>query len=185
MSNNQLFKDQIKWIRSSRAKHLRITVRPDRTIVVTLPRVCSRSYAERFVCSKQVWINRALERLSALKQPSNTTPVRQEHIEMGRRLLLDRLQELAMHHGFSFRRIAVRNQKTRWGSCSTLNNINLNISLIKLPDHLRDYVILHELVHTIHKNHSKAFWNKLDEVVGGKAKELRREMRQFCTYLAG
>ncbi len=90
-----------------------------------------------------------------------------------------------MHHGFSFRRIAVRNQKTRWGSCSTLNNINVNINRIKLPDHLRDYVILHELVHTIHKNHSKAFWNKLDEVVGGKAKELRREMRQFGTYLAG
>ncbi|MFC1990575.1 M48 family metallopeptidase [Chloroflexota bacterium] len=62
--------------------------------------------------------------------------------------------------------MSIRNQKTRWGSCSHKNNINLNMKLVLLPDELVDYVILHELVHTRIHNHSKRFWVELDKYVG-------------------
>jgi predicted metal-dependent hydrolase len=88
-----------------------------------------------------------------------------------------RLTELAAQHGFRYGRAGIRNQKSRWGSCSSKNNISLNIHLLNLPGHLRDYVILHELVHTEQKNHSKHFWFRLDEVAGGRARELRKEMK--------
>jgi len=75
-----------------------------------------------------------------------------------------RIKELAHLYGFKYNRVTVKTQKSRWGSCSGKNNINLNIHLMKLPDELIDYVILHELVHTVHKNHSKNFWNALEKV---------------------
>jgi predicted metal-dependent hydrolase len=87
-----------------------------------------------------------------------------------------RVKELAGKHGLKYNKIAVKNQKTLWGSCSSSNNINLNIHLMRLPHILIDYVIIHELVHTIHKNHSKQFWKTVDQYVGnGKsyAKKLK------------
>jgi predicted metal-dependent hydrolase len=82
-------------------------------------------------------------------------------------MLKQRLEALAQQHGFSYNRVYVRNQRSRWGSCSHLNNISLNIHLVALTPELMDYVILHELVHTRIKNHSKAYWAELDRYVGG------------------
>ena len=88
------------------------------------------------------------------------------------------MRELAKIYGFKYAKASIRNQKTKWGSCSAKNNISLNINLVRLPDELRDYVILHELVHTRHKNHSNRFWETLDTVTGGCSKALRRELRK-------
>jgi hypothetical protein len=81
-------------------------------------------------------------------------------------ILTDRLNLLAQKYKFSYNRLFIRNQKTRWGSCSAKNNISLNMNLVRLPQKLQDYVILHELVHTKHKNHSKKFWAEMDRYVG-------------------
>ena len=67
--------------------------------------------------------------------------------------------------------------KTRWGSCTARNSINLNSWLILLPDHLSDYVILHELAHTLHKDHGRRFWTELDRVTDYRAKPLQKELR--------
>ena len=80
-----------------------------------------------------------------------------------KKILPARLKELADSHGFKYNRVGIRNAKTRWGSCSWKNNINLNMHLIKLSDDLIDYVILHELCHTIEKNHSQKFWTLLEK----------------------
>ena len=93
-------------------------------------------------------------------------------------MLLDRLRQLAEAHNFTYNRAFVKNQKTRWGSCSAVNNINLNVNLVRLPEELRDYVILHELVHTRHKNHGKAFWRELDRIVGN-GKALQRSLGAY------
>lgn len=77
-----------------------------------------------------------------------------------------RVRELAIQHQFRYKSVHVKNAKTRWGSCSYDNKINLNLHLMRLPEHLRDYVILHELCHTKVKNHSQDFWNLMDEVSG-------------------
>ena len=87
-----------------------------------------------------------------------------------------RVEELASKHKFDYKKVAVKNSKTRWGSCSFDNSINLSLHLMRLPDHLVDYVILHELVHTKIKNHSRDFWQLLD-IVSGNAKKLDREVK--------
>lgn len=93
--------------------------------------------------------------------------------------LPQRTGQLAAMHGFTYSGITVKNVSSRWGSCSATNHINLNIHLVRLPDHLSDYVMLHELAHTVHKNHSERFWNHLDSFTGGKAKQLAAEMKQY------
>jgi predicted metal-dependent hydrolase len=98
-------------------------------------------------------------------------------------MLVERLAELARRHGFAYNRVFVKNQRTLWGSCSSTNNINLNANLVRLPDELRDYVILHELVHTRHRNHSRAFWAALDRLVGD-GKGLQRRLRQYLPPIA-
>ena len=92
--------------------------------------------------------------------------------------LPQRTAQLAAEHGFTYRGVTVKNISSRWGSCSTVNHINLNIHLVRLPEHLSDYVILHELVHTVHKNHGEVFWKSLNVVTGEKAKQLAKEMKQ-------
>jgi predicted metal-dependent hydrolase len=97
--------------------------------------------------------------------------------------LPERLQLLAHQWGLRFEKISVRDNKSRWGSCSRGNNISLNIHLMRLPPHLCDYVILHELTHTLHKHHQKAFWLYLNGLTGGKAKGLDKELNNYSTEL--
>ncbi len=93
-------------------------------------------------------------------------------------MLPQRLSELANKHGFKFSKVSIRNTKTRWGSCSGQNAISLSLSLMSLPDHLIDYILLHELCHTIHKNHSQNFYALLDKVSGGNHKKYQAEVKQ-------
>ncbi len=88
-----------------------------------------------------------------------------------------RVHELALRNNFHYSKVSLRNNRSRWGSCSHKNNISLNIRLMRLPGHLTDYVILHELVHTVHKNHGKEFWSLLEKITGN-ARGLDRELSQ-------
>jgi len=170
---------QVEYVRSLRVKYVRITIRPGRTVRVSVPRGCSLRYAEEFVRSKQAWIAKTIKHIETIVPRRRETPLVSEDLIARQDVLFSRLKELARQHGFSYRRAGIRNQRSRWGSCSSRNNISLNIHLLKLPQHLQDYVILHELTHTEHKNHSKAFWARLDGLVGGKVKALRKELRKY------
>ncbi len=92
--------------------------------------------------------------------------------------LLPRLKELAIQHDFKFGGVRVKNMKSRWGSCSSRNNINLNLHLIRLPDQFIDYVLIHELVHTVHKNHGTEFWKTLEKHCPG-ARQLSKQMKKY------
>lgn len=89
-----------------------------------------------------------------------------------------RVDELANKFGFHYRKLNIKKAKTRWGSCSAENNINLNIQLMRLSDQLIDYVILHELMHTKEKNHQPAFWNGLEKILPG-ARKLDKELNKY------
>ena len=93
--------------------------------------------------------------------------------------LPDRVAKLAADHGFKYNQMSVKNVHTRWGSCSAQNNINLNIHLMRLPEYLSDFVILHELCHTIHKNHGPQFHKLLDSLVGGNEKRFDKELNKY------
>jgi len=99
-----------------------------------------------------------------------------------RKLLPPRLKELAVIHGFSYNKVSIRNNKRNWGSCSSRNNISLNLQMMKLPDQLIDYILLHELVHTEIKDHSERFWKKLDQITGNKARGLAKDVKKYSTY---
>jgi predicted metal-dependent hydrolase len=92
--------------------------------------------------------------------------------------LPDEVKQLAERFDFKYNKLALKNIKSRWGSCSGKNNINLSIHLMRLPEHLIEYVILHELAHTVHHNHSVRFWKLLDDVTNG-AKILDKELSNY------
>ena len=162
--------------RSTRARRVIISVRPFRGIRVAVPAGVSFRKAEKMIRPRKAWIIKQLNRVKQqekwlLEQP--VIPVEQAKIQ-----IRDRATFLADKYGFRYNRIYLKNQKTRWRSCSAKNNINLNIQLYNLPAQLQDYVILHELVHTDHRNHGPAFWRRLDQLVGN-ARGLDRRLRQF------
>ena len=109
------------------------------------------------------------------KVASAGTPINRS---AARKFLIDRLSFLAKRYGFTYNRVFIRNQKTRWGSCSTKNNINLNVNLVRLPNELIDYTILHELVHTRVKNHSQRFWDQMDLLLGD-AKKVDKKLSAY------
>lgn len=89
-----------------------------------------------------------------------------------------RTEQIAKKLNFNYNRIFIKNNKTLWGSCSAKNNINLNLHLVLLPSYLIDYVIVHELCHTIEKNHGPRFWKLMDSILGD-SKKLSKELKQF------
>jgi predicted metal-dependent hydrolase len=93
--------------------------------------------------------------------------------------LPDEINRLAKQHGLNYQAVKIRKSKTRWGSCSSKATINLSFYLMLLPSHLIEYVLLHELCHTIEMNHSVAFWALLDRHTNGNSKELRKELRKY------
>lgn len=95
------------------------------------------------------------------------------------RILPERLQTLATFHQFRYTEVKINNSHSSWGSCNRRNSINLSCNLMLLPQHLIDYVILHELCHTIELNHSSRFWELLDSVTNNQAKSLRNELKQY------
>ena len=110
--------------------------------------------------------------------------IRNTMAKAARAVLPQRLEALARKHGFSYSRCTLRDVHTRWGSCSSRGSINLSIYLMMLPDELVDYVILHELCHTVEMNHSERFWTLLDKAVApARAKALRARLKGYSTRI--
>lgn len=99
------------------------------------------------------------------------------------RFLPQRLQELAQKYQFNYNQVKINASKGRWGSCSARKVINLSYFLMLLPQHLIDYVLLHELTHTVEMNHSERFWRRLDEVTAHQALALRKELKAYKTHI--
>lgn len=93
--------------------------------------------------------------------------------------LPERVHALASQFGFKYNKITVRDSKSRWGSCSGQKNLSLSLWLMKLPDHLIDYILLHELCHTVEMNHGKGFHRLLDKVCDGHSKALDKEVKSY------
>ena len=90
-----------------------------------------------------------------------------------------RVATLANMHSLKYNKVYIKNLKSKWGSCSSMLNINLSLHLMRLPTHLIDYIILHELAHTVELNHSDRFWDFLNKLTNGRAKTLNKEMKMY------
>ena len=95
-----------------------------------------------------------------------------------KRYLPGRIRELATQYGYSFKALTIKNNRTNWGSCSSLKNINLNLHLMRLPDRLIDFIVVHELVHTKIANHGPGFKETLKSHFPDAA-ALDREIKKF------
>ena len=162
--------------RSYRAKYINISVKPTKKVRVAVPVGVTFDRAHNFVKREEHWIEKQILKFIN----SSATPIvdtfAAECFILEEEYLINRVESLAKKHGFHFSKLKFSVMRTRWGSCSAKNNINLNMLITYLPKHLQDYIILHELVHTRIKNHSYHFWNVLDCIVGD-AKGMHQELR--------
>jgi predicted metal-dependent hydrolase len=146
--------------RHPRAKRYVIRVADDGTVRVTIPRWGSKREAIAFAEQERPWIEKQRRRLQEHDgQEGQQGRERREYwLARAKRELPARLLELAGDHGLRVSRVSIRNQKWRWGSCSRDGHICLNWRLVRLPDALRDYVLIHELMHLHRMDHSRKFW---------------------------
>lgn len=176
---------EVAYVKSRRARRLTLSVKPGRGIRMTIPWYSAWRDAEDFLMRNMDWLKEKITQARRLEETINSSKNETERVAHREKLrehalayLPLRTQQLAGKHGFSYRRVSIRSSRTRWGSCSAVNNINLSLYLMQLPSHLIDYVILHELVHTVHKNHGPDFWQLLDHHTG-HARELAAEMKKY------
>src|SRR5262249_14744970 len=137
----------------------------DGTVRVTIPRWGSKREAMEFAERSRAWIDRQLTRVRVERSrptPPPPDPVTERALRIRAKEELPlRLLALAAQLGFppgAVTKISVRNQKSRWGSCAPSGHISLNWRLVKMPDAVRDYVLIHELMHLRRMDHSPAFW---------------------------
>lgn len=123
-----------------------------------------------------------IERMKQAKEEPHTSDDEIRQLRLSAKAYLPRrVAELAYLHGFSYQGVKIQSSRTRWGSCSARCSINLSLFVMKLPEHLQDYVILHELCHTVHHDHSPHFWALMDKVTHGKAHEWNKEIKNYHT----
>lgn len=218
---------KVTFFPNKRSKNIKISVKPDKSVLVSFPYFVSNYEVANFVQKNSGWIRKQQDKFELkrnlyqkgdelktklhlvvfLKGTKNKVEHRGEVIKIfvrdfethesqdfiekvltevyrfeAKRILPPKLKMLAEIHGFKVNKITIRNNRRNWGSCSSSNNISLNLQMIKLPDDLIDYILLHELVHTEVKNHGPKFWGKLNRITEGKAKELAKKVKKYSTY---
>jgi predicted metal-dependent hydrolase len=169
---------------SDRARRIVISVRPA-GVRVALPQRVPFQSAIDFISLKKAWVRRHLDKIQQEESRRRALAESFSRIDKpaAARKLQARLRHLARKYGFAYNRVIIRDQRTRWGSCSHGNNISLNVKLVMLPLELMDYVLLHELVHTRYHDHSPRFWAELDRYVGN-ARALAARVRNCGIPLA-
>jgi hypothetical protein len=157
-------------IRRSRRKTMSIEVTSDGKVIVRAPKRMSRAVIDGFVAEKAGWIEKSLRKME-LRREKNGAQERLSQEELERLaeqsadVLAEKVRYYAQQIGVTYGRITIRNQKTRWGSCSTKGNLNFNCLLMLAPEDVQDYVVVHELCHRKQMNHSEKFWNEVEKVL--------------------
>lgn len=166
--------------KSWRARRLRLSIYIDGRLVVTQPRFFSDRVVESFLVNHAAWIIKRLDNFKTRPVPLLAGPGRRADYlakkETARRLVNDRLEHFNKFYNLKYKKISIRNQATRWGSCSRRGNLSFNYRLVDLTPAVADYIIVHELCHLREFNHSSRFWRLVAQTLPNY-KELRRGLR--------
>ena len=166
-------------VHSKRAKHINLSIKPFLGIRIAVPLRVSMRQAEMVAHAKAPWLRRHQAQMAEIEQRAIEYDRQNPLIpSAARETIQKRVHQLAAAHGFELGRISVRRQKTRWGSCSSKKNININIRAAQLPDHLMDYLIFHELAHLHVKNHGPKFWEELSRYVPNP-RQIDRQLNDY------
>lgn len=161
--------EQLEIIRSKR-RTIAIEIKKDLRIVVRVPLEMKDNDIQRFVMEKQRWIEKHLQIVKKRNEEKETPFTVEEIHALADAALKDLLQRVAKYApivGVTVGRITIRNQRSRWGSCSAKGNLNFNCLLMLCSEEVRDYVVVHELCHRKELNHSPAFWTLVERVLPG------------------
>lgn len=174
---------EVRLVCSRRNRRISLSVRPSGEVRLSYPHGISERRALAFLESRTDWVLQAQKRMSERKANVRTyTPAEIEELRRSAKAALPaKVEYFARRFGFSYGKVTIRAARTKWGCCTGRNNISLSLFLMTLPEHLQDYVIIHELCHTVHHNHSARFHALADKCLGGREKELQRELRNCHT----
>ena len=163
---------EYRIIRSAR-KTIAIEIRPDLSVLVRAPQRASQAQIRRFVQEKEAWILDHLEKMKVRMQKEQEAPppelLSMEQIKALADAALKDIPQRVRRYlpvvGVTCGRVTIRNQRSRWGSCSAKGNLNFNCLLMLAPEYVRDYVVVHELCHRLEMNHSDRFWAEVARVM--------------------
>ena len=174
---------KVTVIRSNR-KTVAIQVNSDLSVTVRAPRSASEKDIEEILKKKEAWISKHIEKIKEAKERFEAEPTekltREKVIALAEealKVIPERVEYFAKVMGVTYGKITIRNQKTRWGSCSSKGNLNFNCLLMLAPPEVLDYVVVHELCHRKQMNHSKAFWLEVEKVLPNY-KEVRKWLKE-------
>ncbi|MBR1669869.1 MAG: M48 family metallopeptidase [Butyrivibrio sp.] len=164
-------KKEIELIRSKR-KSISIEITQDGRITVRAPLRVSVTEINRFIGEKADWIDKTLKKMEERRKKSEEGNLRElsgQEIKLlvtrAKRIIPQKVRHYAEQMGLTYGRITIRMQKSRWGSCSSKGNLNFNCLLMRTPDEIIDYVVVHELCHLKEMNHSPRFWAEVEKVL--------------------
>lgn len=157
-------------IRKSNRRTMSLEVTPDGRVIVRAPYGMPDSRIEQFVREKASWIEKSLEKVSKRREEeSGREKLSEDDIrrlaEQALTAIPPKVAYYAKQIGVTYGRITIRNQKSRWGSCSMKGNLNFNCLLMLTPEKVQDYVVVHELCHRKEMNHSHRFWSEVEKIL--------------------
>ena len=168
-------------IKSSR-KSCSITVERDGTVTIRAPFFMSERKINKIIDERKEWIEKAQNKLASRAERLNSlTPITKDEIDSlkaaAKPIIEEKVRHFADKIGVEYGKITIRNQRTRYGSCSAKGNLNFNCLIMLMPNEIIDYVIVHELCHIKEMNHSRRFWNEVESVLPDY-KERRKWLKQ-------
>ena len=162
-------------------RHMRLSIYPEGYLAVSAPKWYPLYVINKFIEEKSEWILERIKKIdfSELEAKKETNKIDyKSHRETARRLIQEKISFLNQYYNFSFNRISIKNQKSCWGSCSQKKNLNFNYKIIKLPEILQNYIIVHELCHLEEMNHSRKFWELVSKAAPDY-KMLKKELKKI------
>lgn len=167
--------------KSSRIRYLRMTICDQGRLTITVPRGVALGDLEKFICQKGNWILDKLSFFKDRKKDTRFSSSQKEYLqkkEYARKIIKERVDYFCKKYGFVCKNISIRNQRTRWGSCSSRGNLSFHYKLAMMPDRYLDYVVAHELCHLKEMNHSRRFWEMVKKIIPDY-QEIAKEMKKI------
>lgn len=172
----------VQIIRSNR-RSLGLQVKADGSVFARVPKLVTDQTVVEFIRGHENWILKKLELVCSKDNRPDIVYLPEVTRESDKERIRTFIEEKVAHYaevmGVTYGKITMRNQKTRWGSCSDEGNLNFNCRLLFVPDRIVDYVVIHELAHRRFMNHSKSFWHEVEKYMPDY-KEQRKMLARFA-----